>query len=62
VLLDGVVPFEMVKLWESESEVRKSLMSWNWVEESLSVDGGHGSWPFPDTSIATCRLSTYWVS
>jgi hypothetical protein len=56
------VPFEMVKLLESDSEVKKSLMSWKRVDESVLPDGDHGSRPFPDTSIATWRLSRYSVS
>lgn len=51
----GFVPLEMVKL--CDSDVKKSVMLWKWVDESGRVDAGHGNWPLPDTSIATCRLS-----
>jgi hypothetical protein len=48
----------MVKLCDRDSEVKNKFMFWSVVEESVWLDGGHGSLPLPDTSIATWRLST----
>lgn len=47
----------MVKLWDLDCDVRNRVMLWNRVDESLEL--GHGNWPFPETSIATWRLSAY---
>lgn len=44
----------MVKLCDKVSEVRNRVMLWKSVGELADcVDGGHGSLPLPETSIAT---------
>lgn len=53
-LFFGSVPLEMVKLCDKVSEVKKRVMLWKSVAESADwVEGGQGSLPFPDTSMAT---------
>lgn len=55
---DGVVPFEIVKLWDWEDDVRKIVMLWKRVEAEVDwVDGGQGRFPSPETSMATWRVS-----
>lgn len=53
-LFFGSVPLEMVKLCDKVSEVRNRVMLWKRVGELADcVDGGQGSLPLPETSIAT---------
>lgn len=59
-LLRGVEPLEMVKLWIVVYEVRKMVMLWKRVGDvDVELELERGSWPSPDTSIATWRVSLF---